>query len=56
MDQQERFKEQASSAIARNLGHRVGYEENIGIHDIRREALVKADGKFLARNTLGEAR
>ncbi|KAL8936221.1 MAG: hypothetical protein Q9216_005048 [Gyalolechia sp. 2 TL-2023] len=25
------------------LGHRAGYEENIGIHDIRREALVKAD-------------
>ena len=29
-----------------DLGHRAGYEENIGIHDIRREALVKADGKF----------
>ena len=29
-----------------NLGHRASYEENIGIHDIRREALVKADGKF----------
>ena len=39
-----------------DLGHRAGYEENIGIHDIRREALVKADGKFLRRNTLGEAR
>ncbi|MCJ1278125.1 hypothetical protein MMC21_005940 [Puttea exsequens] len=26
-----------------DLGHRAGYEENIGIHDIRREALVKAD-------------
>ena len=30
-----------------DLGHRAGYEENIGIHDIRRETLVKADGKFL---------
>ncbi len=30
-----------------NLGHRVEYEENIGIHDIRREVLVKADGKLL---------
>ena len=30
-----------------DLGHRAGYEENIGIHDIRREALVKANGKFL---------
>ncbi len=30
-----------------DLGHRAGYEENIGIHDIQREALVKADGKFL---------
>lgn len=30
-----------------DLGHRAGYEENIGIHNIRREALVKADGKFL---------
>ena len=30
-----------------DLGHRAGYEENIGIHDIRREALVKADGKLL---------
>jgi hypothetical protein len=30
-----------------DLGHRAGYEENIGIHDIRREALIKADGKFL---------
>ena len=29
-----------------NLGHRAGYEENIGIHDIRREVLVKADGKW----------
>lgn len=29
-----------------NLGHRAGYEENIGMHDIRREALVKADGRF----------
>ena len=30
-----------------DLGHRAGYEEKIGIHDIRREALVKADGKLL---------
>ena len=30
-----------------DLGHRAGYEENIGIYDIRREALVKADGEFL---------
>jgi hypothetical protein len=30
-----------------DLGHRAGYEENIGIHDIRREVLVKADGKCL---------
>lgn len=29
-----------------DLGHRAGYEENIGIHNIRRKALVKADGKF----------
>ena len=27
------------------LGHRAGYAENIGIHDIRAEVLVKADGK-----------
>lgn len=30
-----------------NLKHRVEYEENIGIHDIRREVLVKADDKCL---------
>ena len=30
-----------------NLGHRVGYEENIGIYDIRKEILVKIDDKFL---------
>ena len=30
-----------------DLGHRAGYEENIGIHDIRREALVKANNKLL---------
>ena len=30
-----------------DLRHRAGYEENIGIHDIRREVLVKADDKFL---------
>ena len=29
-----------------NLGHRAGYEENIGIHDIRREVLGKADGEW----------
>ena len=28
-----------------DLRHRAGYEENIEIHDIWREALVKADGK-----------
>ena len=39
-----------------NLGHRAEYEENIKIHDIRREALVKADDKFLKRNILNEAR
>lgn len=27
------------------LGHRAGYAENIGLHDIRAEVLVKADGK-----------
>ena len=27
------------------LGHRAGYAENIGIHDIRAEVLVKADDK-----------
>ena len=26
------------------LGHRAGYQENIGIHDIRAEVLVRADG------------
>ena len=26
------------------LGHRAGYEENIRVHDFRREVLVKADG------------
>ena len=30
-----------------DLGHRAGYEENIRIHNIRREALVKADNKLL---------
>ena len=30
-----------------DLSYRAGYEENIGIHDIRRETLVKADGEFL---------
>jgi len=30
-----------------NLKHHVEYEENIGIHDIRREVLVKADDKCL---------
>ena len=28
------------------LGHRAGYQENIGIHDIRAEVLVRADGKL----------
>ena len=29
-----------------NLKNRVEYKENIGIHDIRRKVLVKADGKW----------
>ncbi|KAI9774213.1 MAG: hypothetical protein M1839_001759 [Geoglossum umbratile] len=28
------------------LGRRAGYRESIGVHDIRKEALVKADGKL----------
>jgi hypothetical protein len=28
----------------RKLGHRAGYEENITVHDIRAEVLVRADG------------
>ena len=28
------------------LGHRAGYQENIGIHDIRAEVLVRADGNL----------
>ena len=44
------------SNLTVDLGHRVGYEENIGIYDIRRDTLVKADGKFLSRNTSGETR
>ena len=35
-----------------DLGHRAEHEENIGIHDIRREALVKADDKFLRETPL----
>ena len=35
-----------------DLGHRAGYEENIGIHNIRREALVKADTKLLRNKHL----
>lgn len=35
-----------------DLGHRAGHEKNIGIHDIRREALVKADGKFMRTKPL----
>ena len=34
-----------------DLGYRARYEENIGIHDIRREALVEAEGKFLRWNS-----
>ena len=34
-----------------DLDHRAGYEKSIGIHDIRREALVKTDDKF-SRETL----
>jgi len=30
-----------------DLGYRAGYEENIRIYNIRREALIKADSKFL---------
>lgn len=30
-----------------DLGHRIGYEENIEIHSIRKEALVEADDKTL---------
>lgn len=30
-----------------DLGHRAGYEENIGIHDMRAEVLVRADGKLI---------
>lgn len=30
-----------------NLKHRVEYEKNIKIHNIRREVLVKVDDKFL---------
>jgi hypothetical protein len=30
-----------------DLEHRVEYKKNIEIHDIRREALVKVDNKFL---------
>ena len=35
-----------------SLGHRAGYQENIGIHDIRAEVLVKADGKLLGNETI----
>ena len=37
-----------------DLRHRVGYEEDVEIRNIRREALFKADGKFLRQNTFGE--
>ena len=30
-----------------DLGHRAGYEENIGIHDMRAEVLVRADGELV---------
>jgi len=38
-----------------NLGHGAGYEENIGVHDIRREVLVKADGKCFRTRCWQEA-
>lgn len=40
--------QQATSFGSRlvTLGHRAGYPENIKVHDIRREALVKADDEF----------
>jgi hypothetical protein len=31
-----------------DLGHRAGYPQNIGVRAIRREVLVKADGKCLS--------
>lgn len=40
---------QSSSSYDRQLsdsGHRAGFEVNISVHDARREALVKADGKL----------
>jgi hypothetical protein len=40
---------QSSSSYDRqlsDLGHRAGFEVNISVHDARREALVKADGKL----------
>jgi hypothetical protein len=44
------------SQRTRNLGHRAGYEENITIHDIRAEGLVRADGKPpLSQTKIGRA-
>jgi hypothetical protein len=43
-------KIQKAVAVAKrlvDLGHRAGYPENIGFRATRREALVKADGKYL---------
>ena len=48
---------QSSSSYDRqlsDLGHRAGFEVNISVHDARREALVKADGKFSLQLSPGE--
>jgi hypothetical protein len=34
------------------LGHRAGYPENITVHGMRREILVKADGKFASQSAI----
>ena len=42
-------KIQTASSFTKSLaatGHRAGYEENIRVHDFRREVLVKADDIF----------
>src|SRR5438552_3951063 len=42
-------KIQTASSFTKSLAatsHRAGYEENIWVHDFRREILVKADGRF----------
>src|SRR5436309_10277604 len=35
------------SGQLRRLGHRAGYTINITVHAARREALIKADGRYL---------